>query len=102
QVSLLQTLLKERYPALETGSVDGFQGREKEAIILSLVRSNEERDVGFLKDKRRLNVGMTRPKRQLCVVGDSETVARGGGFLKGWMNWLEENAEVRYPDVAEL
>lgn len=62
--------------ALEIGSIDGFQGREKEAIILSLVRSNHEGQVGFLGDTRRMNVGMTRARRLLIVLGDSGTLAR--------------------------
>lgn len=75
--------------------MDGFQGREKDVIILSLVRSNDRKEVGFLSDKRRLNVAMTRARRCLCVVGDSETVSKGGKFLKDWMDWLEENADIR-------
>lgn len=73
---MLAGLLKERYPQLELGSVDGFQGREKEAVIVSTVRSNSEREVGFLGEKRRLNVAMTRPKRHLCIVGDSDTISK--------------------------
>jgi DNA polymerase alpha-associated DNA helicase A len=69
-------MLKEKYPQLELGSVDGFQGREKEAVVVSTVRSNPEHEVGFLGEKRRLNVAMTRPKRHLCVVGDSETISK--------------------------
>jgi len=61
---------------LEIGSIDGFQGREKEVIILSLVRSNNEGQVGFLGDTRRMNVGMTRARRLLIVLGDSGTLAR--------------------------
>lgn len=113
QVSLLSGLLKTAFPAVEVGSVDGFQGREKEAVVVTLVRSNVdeaggggggrgEAEVGFLAEKRRLNVAMTRPRRQLCVIGDSETVRRGSGFLKRWMRFLEDEGEVRYPDVGEL
>ncbi|KAK5695260.1 hypothetical protein LTR97_008766 [Elasticomyces elasticus] len=76
QLALLSRILKERFVGIELGSIDGFQGREKEAVVVSLVRSNAEREVGFLGEKRRLNVAMTRPKRHLCVVGDSETVGR--------------------------
>ncbi|PQE03376.1 hypothetical protein CJF30_00005498 [Rutstroemia sp. NJR-2017a BBW] len=94
--------MKEAFPGIELGSVDGFQGREKEAIIVSLVRSNSEREVGFLGEKRRLNVAMTRPRRSLTIIGDSETVSRGSKFLKRWMDFLEENADLRYPSVAEL
>lgn len=47
--------MKDEFPGIELGSVDGFQGREKEAVILSLVRSNSEAEVGFLGEKRRLN-----------------------------------------------
>ena len=84
--------MKEAFLGIELGSVDGFQGREKEAIIVSLVRSNPEHEVGFLGEKRRLNgktprtnaknradaepVAMTRPRRALVIIGDSETAAR--------------------------
>ncbi|KAF3127616.1 hypothetical protein TWF703_009870 [Orbilia oligospora] len=106
QVALLSGLIKSEFPdefsEIEIGSVDGFQGREKEAILLSLVRSNEKKEVGFLADERRLNVAMTRPRRHLCVIGDSGTVARGSVFLKGWMDFLEENADLRYPDAIML
>ena len=68
--------MKEHFPGLELGSVDGFQGREKEVVVVSLVRSNADGEVGFLAESRRLNVAMTRPRRQLCVVGDGETVGK--------------------------
>lgn len=74
QARLLRGLLRER--ALEVDSIDGFQGREKEAVILSLVRSNEKGEVGFLSDTRRMNVALTRARRLLIVVGDSATIAR--------------------------
>ncbi|KAM0123736.1 hypothetical protein ACHAPC_007965 [Botrytis cinerea] len=102
QLALMSRSMKEAFPGIELGSVDGFQGREKEAIIVSLVRSNSEREVGFLGEKRRLNVAMTRPRRSLTIIGDSETVSRGSKFLKRWMDFLEENADLRYPSVAEL
>ncbi|KAJ6093432.1 hypothetical protein N7486_008721 [Penicillium sp. IBT 16267x] len=102
QRALLSQMLREKYPGLELGSVDGFQGREKEAVVVSLVRSNEEHEVGFLGEKRRLNVAMTRPKRHLCVCGDSDTISRGSTFLKHWMDYLEENADLRYPDAGDL
>ncbi|KAK0194402.1 AAA domain-containing protein [Armillaria mellea] len=97
QVTLLTSLLRPQYgSALEIGTVDGMQGREKDAVIISLVRSNDKREVGFLKEKRRLNVAMTRAKRHLCVVGDSSTVRHGGRYLKNWLAWLDVNADVRY------
>ncbi|KAI1103334.1 DNA helicase [Jackrogersella minutella] len=101
QLGLLAPL-KEAFPGIELGSVDGFQGREKEAVIVSLVRSNTQGEVGFLSEKRRLNVAMTRPKRSLVVVGDSETVRRGSKFLNNWMDWLENNADLRYVDSASI
>jgi ATP-dependent RNA/DNA helicase IGHMBP2 len=59
---------------LEIGTVDGFQGREKEVVIFDMVRSNRDRQIGFLRDMRRTNVALTRAKRQLVVVVHAETV----------------------------
>ncbi|KAF1849360.1 DNA helicase-like protein [Cucurbitaria berberidis CBS 394.84] len=81
QLALLAGMLKEAYPGIELGSVDGFQGREKEAVIVSTVRSNADREVGFLGEKRRLNVAMTRPRRHLCVIGDSDTISKYVPFV---------------------
>jgi ATP-dependent RNA/DNA helicase IGHMBP2 len=69
--------LRERLPipGLEIDSVDGFQGREKEAVVMSLVRSNNEGEIGFLADVRRTNVALTRARRKLLVIGDSATLA---------------------------
>jgi superfamily I DNA and/or RNA helicase len=60
---------------LEIDTVDGFQGREKEAILISLVRSNDRGEIGFLSDLRRMNVAMTRARRKLLIVGDSATLS---------------------------
>jgi superfamily I DNA and/or RNA helicase len=73
QVRLLREQLN--VDGLEIDSVDGFQGREKEAVVISLVRSNAEGDIGFLGDVRRMNVALTRARRKLLVVGDSATLA---------------------------
>jgi ATP-dependent RNA/DNA helicase IGHMBP2 len=72
QIKHLRDLI--RQPAIEVDSIDGFQGREKEAVIVSLVRSNREGEVGFLADTRRMNVALTRARRKLIVIGDSATI----------------------------
>lgn len=102
QVSLLSKLIHEQHNAVEIATVDGFQGREKEVIILSLVRSNEKGEVGFLGEERRLNVAMTRPKRQLVVVGDTVTISRGSKFLHEWVKWSEDNSMLEFPDIGEV
>jgi len=73
QVDLLNHRCKNKN--IEINTVDGFQGREKEVVILSFVRSNNKENVGFLRDLRRLNVSLTRAKRKLIVVGDSSTIS---------------------------
>uniref|UniRef100_A0A0D3FKV3 DNA helicase n=1 Tax=Oryza barthii TaxID=65489 RepID=A0A0D3FKV3_9ORYZ len=77
---------------LEISTVDGFQGREKEAIIISMVRSNSKKEVGFLSDHRRMNVAVTRARRQCCLVCDVETVSNDK-FLKRLVEYFEENGE---------
>jgi superfamily I DNA and/or RNA helicase len=75
QVRLLRTLLADAVSkGLEVGTVDGFQGREKEAVVVDLVRSNTAGEFGFLADVRRTNVALTRAKRALIVVCDSSTL----------------------------
>ena len=77
QARALRELLRaERAAGLEIGTVDGFQGREKEAIIVDLVRSNERGELGFLANTRRMNVALTRARRFLLVVADSATLGR--------------------------
>lgn len=60
---------------IEVKTVDGYQGREKDVIVLSFVRSNRRRELGFLTDLRRLNVSLTRAKRKLIAFGDSSTLS---------------------------
>jgi superfamily I DNA and/or RNA helicase len=74
QVRRLRAMLKD-LEGLEIDSVDGFQGREKEVVVLSLVRSNREGEIGFLADVRRTNVALTRARRGLIVIGDSGTLS---------------------------
>ena len=63
-----------RFDGVDVATVDAFQGREREVILLSLVRSNPEGELGFLKDLRRMNVALTRARRHLFVIGDSATI----------------------------
>ncbi len=70
QVELIKTWM-DNPDRLEIKTVDGFQGREKEVIILSFVRSNEDNRIGFLTDYRRLNVAITRARRKLIMTGDA-------------------------------
>ncbi len=83
-------LLRERLdvPGVEIDSIDGFQGREKEAIVLSLVRSNPEGEIGFLGDVRRLNVAMTRARRKLLIIGDSATLG-GHPFYQRLLDYFD-------------
>jgi ATP-dependent RNA/DNA helicase IGHMBP2 len=94
QVEILRRLLLEEYPKLEIRSVDGFQGGEREAVVLSLVRSSDrgKDGIGFLADKRRLNVAVTRAKRQCTVICDSDTVSQNS-FLKDLVDWMEDHGE---------
>jgi len=66
---------------IEVNSIDGFQGQEKELIYISLVRCNENGEIGFLKDERRLNVAMTRAQKKLVLVGDSATLGQHPLFV---------------------
>jgi ATP-dependent RNA/DNA helicase IGHMBP2 len=73
---------------LEIDTVDGFQGREKEAVVISCVRSNSTGEIGFLADTRRMNVALTRAKRKLIVVGDSSTLANNE-FYAAMLEYFE-------------
>ncbi len=97
QVRLIRDQLRSAEPVpgvedqaalVEVDSVDGFQGREKEAVIISLVRSNREGEIGFLADTRRMNVALTRARRKLLVIGDSATIG-GHPFYQRWLEYCE-------------
>jgi ATP-dependent RNA/DNA helicase IGHMBP2 len=94
QVRRLRDRLAPLGDDLEVDTVDGFQGREKEAIVISLVRSNPRGEVGFLADVRRINVAVTRARRHLAVFGDGATVARDP-FIAGFIAHCEEAGAYR-------
>lgn len=82
QINLLSEALT-KFPTLEVfkecitiDTIDAFQGRERDIIYISLVRSNEEGEIGFLKELRRINVAMTRARKKLVVIGDSATLGQ--------------------------
>ncbi|KAM9015412.1 DNA-binding protein SMUBP-2 isoform 1-T1 [Ara ararauna] len=94
QVDMLREHLGRSYPELEIKSVDGFQGREKEAVILSFVRSNRKGEVGFLAEERRLNVAVTRARRHVALVCDTGTVGRQP-FLQRLLAHVSRHGDVR-------
>ena len=65
-------------------TVDGFQGQERDIILVSLVRSNDEGQIGFLRDLRRMNVAITRARMKLIVLGDAATLTRHPFYKKFW------------------
>ena len=86
---------KEQLPnSLRISTIDSFQGQEKENIIVSLVRSNDDGDIGFLKDYRRMNVAITRAKEQLYVIGDSATIG-ADAFYNAFLTYIEQHGTYR-------
>lgn len=83
QVNRLVSALKGIVPPDDIESVDAFEGRESDAVILSLVRSNDRAAIGFLNDPNRVNVAISRAKKLLVIVGDSKTVIGGAPELFG-------------------
>ena len=79
---------------LEISSVDGFQGREKEVIVFSAVRANQQGRLGFLADWRRVNVAFTRPKRGLVVIGHRHTLATERQTWARWLQWASASGVI--------
>ncbi len=89
------TAAREVLPAaMRVSTIDSFQGQEKENVIVSLVRSNEDGDIGFLKDYRRMNVAITRAKEQLIVIGDSATIG-ADPFYNAFLSYVEKQGSYR-------
>jgi superfamily I DNA and/or RNA helicase len=97
QARLLRGLIDDA--GVEIDTVDGFQGREKEAVVISLVRSNAKGEIGFLSDTRRMNVALTRARRKLIVFGDSATLAHHEFYLR-LLNYFE--SEDAYGTIWEI
>ena len=91
QVSAAKEILPKQ---LRISTIDSFQGQEKENIILSLVRSNDDGDIGFLKDYRRMNVAITRAKEQLFIIGDSATIG-SDVFYNAFLTYIEKYGNYR-------
>ena len=77
-----ETFFKPFRHLLSVNTVDGFQGQERDVIIVSLVRSNNDGQIGFLRDLRRMNVAMTRARSKLIIIGDHETLAHHEFYKK--------------------
>jgi len=75
-------------------TVDGFQGQERDLMLISLTRSNEKGEIGFLADERRMNVALTRAKRKLILIGDSSTLAQNP-FFDSLLGYFEEKGAYR-------
>lgn len=95
QVSYLRRLLRKASWArslrhlITVNTVDGFQGRERDVIILSLVRSNDSHSIGFLRDLRRMNVAITRTRSKLIIVGSVSTLAGAHPFYRRLHRYVE-------------
>jgi superfamily I DNA and/or RNA helicase len=85
---------------VEISTVDGFQGREKDAIVLSATRSNEKGEVGFLADARRMNVAVTRARKHCVLVCDTDTLGRHDAFLRRLVAHFEARGE--YVSASEF
>ncbi|MCB0532812.1 MAG: AAA family ATPase [Lewinellaceae bacterium] len=93
--ALLAPLLAPPLPGKITiNTIDGFQGQERDVIYISLVRSNEKHEIGFLQDYRRMNVAMTRARMLLVVIGDSATIGKNP-FYQAFLDYVAEHGAYR-------
>jgi ATP-dependent RNA/DNA helicase IGHMBP2 len=92
---LKAALVEDGLSQIEVSTVDGFQGREKEIIVISMVRSNALGEVGFLADQRRMNVAVTRAKRRCVLICDTDTVTKRDKFLAGLIKYFEAHGAHR-------
>lgn len=99
QVQYLRHLLKQREffkpfrKLISVNTVDGFQGQERDIILISLVRSNAEGEIGFLRDLRRMNVAMTRARMKLIILGDAKTLTKHPFYKKLYSHILSLHEE---------
>ncbi|KAF4544777.1 ATP-dependent helicase [Lasiodiplodia theobromae] len=91
------TFKKENYKEIEVASVDAFQGREKDFIVLSCVRSNDHQGIGFLSDPRRLNVALTRAKYGLVILGNPKVLSKHPLWHYLLLHFKERNCLVEGP-----
>ena len=107
QVQYLRQLLKKReyfkpFRSLITvNTVDGFQGQERDIIVISLVRSNDEGQIGFLRDLRRMNVAITRARMKLIILGDVATMTRHPFYRQLYKYIQALNHETEYENQEE-
>ena len=99
QVALLRDMVKE-LPDIEISTVDGFQGSEKELIVVSFVRSNPSNVVGFLNETRRINVTITRAKRMFIAIGDISTLESDPGINDFIKYCYRNNAVVKVSESS--
>ncbi len=77
---------------ITVGTVDGFQGQERDVIVISLVRDNAEGNIGFLRDLRRMNVAITRARMKLIIVGNAQTLSRHK-FYRALIEHIKERGD---------
>jgi ATP-dependent RNA/DNA helicase IGHMBP2 len=106
QVNLIQENIKnlwEGYPSFKkkivVNTIDSFQGQERDIVYISLVRSNEKNEIGFLNDIRRMNVAMTRARKKLVIIGDSATIG-SFPFYSDFLDYINEKGA--YHSAYEL